>query len=42
MDRLEHYRAALREVVSELSEYPISHGNVRTEAIIDPSGTIIS
>ena len=38
MDRLEHYRAALREVVSELIEHRISHGDVRTEAIIDPSG----
>ena len=38
MDRLEQYRAALREVVSELIEHRIYHGDVRTEAIIDPSG----
>jgi hypothetical protein len=38
MDRLAHYRAALREMVSELIEHPISYGDVRTEAIIDPSG----
>lgn len=38
MDRLEHYRTAVRAFVAELSTHRPSYGSIDTQAIVDPSG----
>jgi len=35
MDRLEHYRAIVRQLIEEYARYKPSHGQIETEAIVD-------
>ena len=37
MDRVEQYRTILRRIIEEYASYKPSHGQIETEAIIDPS-----
>ena len=36
MDRVEYYRAIVRRLVEEYASYKPSHGQIETEAIVDP------
>src|SRR5215467_5012515 len=36
MDKLERYRKIVRNVIEEYARYKPSHGQIETEAIIDP------
>ncbi len=36
MDRIERYRAIVRRVIEEYAGYKPSHGQIETEAIVDP------
>jgi hypothetical protein len=36
MDRVEHYREIVRRIIEEYASYKPSHGQIDTEAIIDP------
>lgn len=36
MDRLSHYREIARSVISEYTRDRVSHGDIRTEGVIDP------
>src|SRR5438552_18945901 len=36
MDRLESYRTVVRRVIEEYAQYKPSHGQIETEAIVDP------
>jgi hypothetical protein len=36
MDTLEQYRAIIRKIIHEYASYKPSHGQIETEAIIDP------
>jgi hypothetical protein len=36
MDRIEHYRQIVRRLVEEYARFQPSHGQIRTEAIVDP------
>lgn len=35
MDKLERYREIVRRLIEEHARYPLSHGQIETEAIID-------
>jgi hypothetical protein len=36
MDTLTHYRAIVRHLIDEYASYKPSHGQIETEAIVDP------
>ncbi|KOP27548.1 fatty-acid oxidation protein subunit alpha [Hapalosiphon sp. MRB220] len=36
MDTLNHYRQIVRELIYEYAKYKPSHGQIETEAIVDP------
>jgi hypothetical protein len=36
MDKLERYREIVRHLIEEYASYKISHGQIESEAIIDP------
>ncbi len=36
MDKLERYRQIVRQLINEYAKYKPSHGEIETEAIIDP------
>ncbi len=36
MDRVEQYRAIVRRLIEEYASYKPSHGQIETEAIVDP------
>lgn len=36
MDKLDRYREIVRQIIIERANYKLSHGDVRTEAVIDP------
>ena len=38
MDTLEHYRAIVHRLILDYARYKPSHGDIDTEAIIDPAG----
>jgi hypothetical protein len=36
MDRLDHYRQIIRRLIEEYASFKPSHGEIKTEAIVDP------
>jgi hypothetical protein len=35
MDTLDRYRKAIREVIDEYARYPVSHGDIAMEVVVD-------
>ncbi len=36
MDKLDRYREIVRQIITERASHKLSHGEVKTEAVIDP------